>query len=221
MTNQIDKIIRKTRGYWFSDGLTELTLAGLFALVAAFLLVMVNAQSGSFWWVVFAFGLPLIILSSSLLGKRLVRDLKERVTYPRTGYVAYDQTRRDNRVHWLVMGTALAIAIGGLLSDFLTDDSVTDLSWQSIALAEGLIAGVVFAGIGYQTAVRRFYAIAAMAAALGLAASLGRLGDVLGTVVVFGGLALALAVSGAVALVTYLRRNQAPAPQEAGNGNGS
>ena len=79
-----------------------------------------------------------------------------------------------------------------------------------MALSEGLIAGVVFAYMGYRVGLRRFYVLAGLSALLGVGASLAGLGDVLGTAVLFTGLGLALVVSGLVALATYLRQSRMP-----------
>jgi MFS family permease len=210
MAEQIDKIIRQTRRYWYSDGFTEITIGGLFALVAAFFFVMFYVPPGSILWVVFAFGLPLLIIGGSLLGKRVVRGLKERVTHPRTGYIAYEDQRDTSWRRWIVPGFGLLLVLVFFAVDFLTDDAQFDSSRISMALSEGLIAGVVFAYMGYRVGIRRFYMLAGLSALLGVGASLAGLGDVLGTAVLFTGLGIALVVSGLVALASYLRQSRMP-----------
>lgn len=210
MAEQIDKIIKRTRGYWYDDGLTEITMGGFFALIGAVVYFTLSVPSGSIVWLLVAVGLPLLVIGGSLLGKWVVRDLKERLTYPRTGYVAYDNQRDASRGRWIVPGFALLLVVAFFAFDFLTDDNVVDMSRLSMPLSEGLIMGMMFAYMGTRVGVGRFYVLAGLAALLGVGAALAGLGDVLGTAVLFAGLGLAFVISGVAALVTYLRHNRAP-----------
>jgi MFS family permease len=208
MSEQIDGIIRRTRGYWYSDGFVEIAIGGLFALIGGLLFVQSRILPGSILMVAFAVGVPLLIIGGSLLSKQVVRSLKEHITYPRTGYVAYEKKRDTGRRRWIVPAFALLLALAYVLVDVFTSDTQVDLSRFGVAFTTGLIAGAAFAYVGYTVGVARFYVLGVLAAALGVAASLAGLGDVLGTAVLFVGLGLAQVISGALVLALYLRRNQ-------------
>jgi MFS family permease len=214
MSEQIDGIMRRTRGYWYSDGFIEIAIGGLFALIGGLLFLQSRVLSGSAPMVVFAVGVPLLIMGGSLLSKQLVRALKERVTYPRTGYIAYEKKRDTGKRRWFVPAFALLLALAYIAADVLTSDAQVDLSSFGVPLMVGLIGGAAFAYAGYNVGVARFYVLGALAAVLGVAVSIAGLGDVLGTAVVFIGLGVAQVITGVLALAVYLRRNQGA--QEAG-----
>ncbi len=102
----------RAQRYWNVDGLSEIA-TGLVALfVAACIYGTVQTARGSLGRVLvvlaFALGLPALMLLSG----RLLVAVRRRVTYPRTGYVAYQ--RHDRRV-WLV-GVALVAALALLIA---------------------------------------------------------------------------------------------------------
>jgi MFS family permease len=208
MSEQIDGIIRRTRGYWYSDGFVEIAIGGLFALIGGALFMQSRMLPGSILMIAFAVGVPLLIIGGSLLSKRAVRSLKERITYPRTGYIAYEKKRSTGRRHWLVPAFALLLALAYIAADLLTSDARADLSRFGVAFTTGLIAGAAFVYVGYTVGVARFYVLGALAALLGVAASLAGLGDVLGTAALFVGLGLAQVISGALVLALYLHRSR-------------
>jgi MFS family permease len=208
MSEQIDGIIRRTRGYWYSDGFIELFIGGLFALIGGLLFVQSRVLSGSALMIVFAVGVPLLIIGGSLLSKQVVRSLKERITYPRTGYIAYEKKRNTGQRRWVIPAFALLIALAYIVADLLTSDTQVDLSRFGVAFMVGLIGGASFAYVGYTVGVARFYVLGALAAVLGIAVTVAGLGDVLGTAVVITGLGVAQVISGALTLAIYLSRNR-------------
>jgi hypothetical protein len=94
MNTQIDAAIKRTRAYWFVDGFTEMAAGGFFILLAGILLLRWNTPLASFpsrflsiageISIAKFFGLLIVIL--------VLWWLKDRFTYPRTGFV------RGNRV---------------------------------------------------------------------------------------------------------------------------
>jgi hypothetical protein len=151
---------------------------------------------------------PLLIIGGSLLSKQVVHSLKERITYPRTGYIAYEKKRNTGQRRWVIPAFALLIALAYIVADLLTNDSQVDLSRFGVAFMVGLIGGASFAYVGYTVGVARFYALGALAAVLGVTVTVAGLGDVLGTAVVITGLGAAQVISGALTLAIYLNRNR-------------
>jgi hypothetical protein len=58
--------------------------------------------------------------------------------------------------------------------------------------------------------LKRLYLVAALAAAIGIAAPLAGPNDIINTTLTFGGVGLALGISGGQALIRYLRKNTSP-----------
>ena len=94
MNAQIDAAIKRTRAYWFVDGFTEMAAGGFFILLAGILLLRWNIPQASFP----ARFLPIVgeISIAKFIGLLIVALLlwwlKDRFTYPRTGFM------RGNRV---------------------------------------------------------------------------------------------------------------------------
>lgn len=201
MSQEIDKTTRRVFRYWYSDGFTELTMGGLFVLVGVLLYALATTPSGSPIIVVLSIGIPGLVLGGGYLARRILGSLKERVTYPRTGYVAY-RTKEGDRGRWIVIASVLVL---GLLLAFAP-------VWVSqIPLVEGVIMCTIFVYLGFRFGVIRFYLLAICTAVISMAASVViGISDELGSAVVFGAVGLVMMVSGGITLWVYLRRTQPP-----------
>lgn len=88
------EVKRRAKNYWDVDGLPTL-VGGVFCLL--FVVLLPPYVSNSYAWAVFGILLPLFILAGLWIGTAnregyvrggsIVEWLKERITYPRTGYV--------------------------------------------------------------------------------------------------------------------------------------
>lgn len=145
-----------------------------------------------------------IVIGGGLLARWAVAAAKERLTYPRTGYVAYTRERSKHRR--LATGL-IAGGVSGLVV-FLAVGHPASLAW--LPALQGLLGGGVLLYGGVWLGLYRYWALAAFSVGVGLACSLAGLGDVLGSGVFFAALGLAVAVSGLSTLALYLRRT-APA----------
>ena len=109
MKDQIDQTIRRTRSYWNVDGLPELGFGLLCLLLAGYFTVQSALPSDSLLYQVLNIAFILIIIGGSLLSNRLVSYLKRKFTYPRTGYVAYQQPSQPRRI---LVGLVAAVTSG-------------------------------------------------------------------------------------------------------------
>lgn len=203
MRMSIDRAMRRPWQYWFEDGLVEIAVGGV--LVAIALLFLAEVASGTAGLA--APGLPVVVGGGSWLAGRAVKAAKERLTYPRTGYVAYKRERRRGRI---VRTLAACAVMGGLVGAVMAQ--LPSGAW--ITAAEGLLGSVAFFLLGHKVDLTRFYALAGVSALLGVAASWAGLSDTLGSVVLYGGIGVAVIASGLVALRGYLRSSQPPAEVE-------
>src|SRR5258706_5863124 len=89
MNTQIDHAMKRTRGYWFVDGFTEMATGGLFTLLAGILLFSGNASQAAFpaWLLSVAGEISIAKLIGILAAALILWWLKDRFTYPRTGFV--------------------------------------------------------------------------------------------------------------------------------------
>jgi hypothetical protein len=89
MDNQIDSAIRVGRGYWFVDGFTEMLAGGLFVLLGGVMLLRGMAPQGSFvaQFASIASDIGFIKVLGLLAAGLILWWVKDRFTYPRTGFV--------------------------------------------------------------------------------------------------------------------------------------
>ena len=109
MKSEIDGVARRTRRYWYEDGFAELASGGLMLLAGIGLAAAYRIFAGLGRWVAGSHGragmvvLVVVIAAQALaliIGRAMrgeIQAAKERVTYPRTGYVAYRQPRPKQR----------------------------------------------------------------------------------------------------------------------------
>lgn len=198
----IERTIRRTKRYWYEDGLSELAAGAIFLAIGLLFITEAVALLGPLGGGLSSLGLIVVVLCGGWLGRWAVTWGKERLTYLRTGYVSYPR--------WQAGRSRLATGIvaGGMamLVSCLFVAAPASRAW--IPALQGLVVGGVLLYTGYSLALGRFVVLAAFSALVGVASSLGGLSDLLGSGVYFGSLGLATMVSGALALATYLRQTR-------------
>lgn len=203
---QLGRAMRRPWQYWYQDGLGEIAMGAMFAALGLEFLLESRLPPGPLLTLVSMFGPLVAVLGMSLLARRVVGAVKARLTYPRTGYVAYRKRTGSRLAARLALGLAMGALVGTLAA------LPTLLVW--IPAIIGLIIGAVHFYGAYRLDLPRFYLLAAASAALGTLVSLGTLGDLPGGAAYFIGIGLADILSGAVTLAAYLRSTQPPAEVE-------
>jgi hypothetical protein len=196
----LKQIERRAQGYFYEDGLAELGVGLFFVLVGLFVLVMSTVESGTPWGTVMGIGMAVVIVGGTLVMNRVVRAVKARVTYPRTGYISYRKAPSATR--WIVVAVALGLALFALLAPYEWADRMP--------LVVGLLMALIFSLIGARSGVVRLYVAAGIGALLGLAMALSGLDEIAGAGITFGGTGVVLMIGGGLALMRYLRANPAP-----------
>ncbi|HFC08909.1 MAG TPA: hypothetical protein ENJ54_03480 [Chloroflexi bacterium] len=147
---------RQVRRYWTEDGFAELVIGVGFVGLAV--LLWLSDRSGAaqarLWGVVQA----VYILAFAWGTRWVVQRLKWRVTYPRTGYVAYPrQWLRRRVVRFMVLAVGVAGVIG--LAGLVLLDGTPRLYLLALTLGlAGLYLGLAWAqdwgrGVGYAVVV--------------------------------------------------------------------
>lgn len=210
MNTNVDDLMRKTKSYWYEDGLVEILAGVFFVLIGLFLLLdWATPQNSALKWI-FTPGFLVVTIGWILSGRKVVGWLKERITYPRTGYVAYKQAPRQSRL--------LRGAVGGFIGAAFALVVVASLMYRQdiVRLAPLIMAAGVAAllfRIGSEVAVARFYMLAVWSLAVGCALAWLTSDLSLGIALYYALLGLAILVLGGAALIRYLRA----APVEDGN----
>ncbi len=197
MTDPVDDTVRRVHRYLYEDGLIEIGVGILFIVVGLGLIAFVAIQDNTIMGVTLIAGLLALSIGGALFTKRALEVIKERVTYPKTGYVSY-RSDETNRGRWLAPVAAMLLLI---LSLFLPKELTR------ISSMIGALMFVIICSLGYRLRLRRFYAIGSIALLAGASASLLFLDEALGAGITFSVAGLALLVSGALTLSTYLRRH--------------
>ncbi len=211
MNTNVDDLMRKTKSYWYEDGLVEVLAGVFFVVIGLFLLLdWATPQSSSLKWI-FAPGFMVVTIVWILSGRKVAGRLKERITYPRTGYVAYKQASRQSR---LLRG-AVAGFIGGAVALVVVASLIyrQDIARLVPLMMAAGVAALIFR-VGSEVAVPRFYVLAVWSLAVGCALAWLTSDLSLGIALYYALLGLATLVLGGAALFRYLRS----APLEDGNG---
>jgi hypothetical protein len=197
MTDQVDETVRRVHKYLYDDGLIEIGVGILFIVVGLGLIAFVAIQDNTIMGVALIAGLLVLATGGALFTKRALEAVKERVTYPRTGYVSY-RFEETNRGRWLVPAAALLVL---MLSLFLPEEPTR------VSSMIGAWRCVIICSLGYRLKLRRFYAIGSIALLAGVSASLLFEDEAIGAGVTFSITGLALVISGALTLSAYLRQH--------------
>jgi len=190
--------------YEFGFGLLCLILAGYFyaeAHVSGWLSAIVDAS------------LVLVMIGGGYLIQLLIRRLKERLTWPRTGYVSYQRKQGIQR-GWRI---ALTLVIGGVVASATTMLVMNeDIQIAILPLLSGLLIGMVMVILGWRTSIPRFYLMALLSAALGVTLAYSGLENSVSLIAYYASLAVVQLFTGTCVLSNYLRQNplQKESPDE-------
>jgi len=195
----LDRAAQRAQQYWFTDGIGELAVGGVFLLVALYFGAQAVLPEDSFLGSMLAPAMLLVFVGAGVIARSLIRTLKERLTYPRTGYVAYRQP--DKKRRWITLLFAMGMA---MLVSALFASAPASLAW--IPAVSGLLIGVYWLYYGHRLGLVRFYVLAALSAIMGTAITLAGLGEARGLPLYYGVIGLALLVSGGFTLRLYLRQ---------------
>jgi hypothetical protein len=163
---------------------------------------------------------PLIaFVGGAFLIDYLVQRLRSRVTYQRSGYIAYKKPqplKRSTRLFIWIGSPILTVTLNALL--FLNRSKFPAQNQEPFSLLMLGFSGIVFSGlwaiIGWKVALPRFYLIAAVSLLTSTGLFFNGIGGYPGWALFLGMMGIALLISGGVTLWQYLR--QTPSPQDGG-----
>ena len=168
--SELDDLEQRPRRYWTVDGIPELVMGGIWIVWGAAVLIGESLPRGP-GFVAFWLTVPAVLALSGFWSRWLVTRLKERLTYPRTGYVDYPEPAPRTRL--MVAGVAIAAAatMAGLL---LTGRAAG--AENVAAPAVGVVLSLAFLVISVRQRAPHLLALAGVALALGIAGGVVKLG---------------------------------------------
>ncbi|MBI9051536.1 MAG: hypothetical protein JEZ00_19085 [Anaerolineaceae bacterium] len=116
MDSSLQTYKQKTIKYWWIDGLAEIAF-GFEMWTLAICLLLSHLFNVFEWGVLFAsIGIPLLFIISIFGVGKVVKILKERITYPRTGYVRYPKRQSISRLRRLIIGGGIGFSTAILVN---------------------------------------------------------------------------------------------------------
>jgi len=209
MKSEIEKIEKRPIQYWYEDGLNELAFGVIGLCLGVYFWIHTRIPPGSAWHIPWAIGMfPLLFFGSRFLNG-IIKTLKQKWTYPRTGFVSYRRPG-GKRIKFSILGVfvggATVIAYGALRSDVFPEQNAL----TSLPLVTGLILAGAFIWIGMKTGVFRFFVTAVISAAAGIALSLAGFAEMAALGTYWAILGASHCVSGAFVFLRYLKRYSSP-----------
>ncbi len=210
-TDPLQNAQKRAFQYWYVDGTFEFSFGGICLVLAAYFYV--QHLLAEFWFsnLLIIFFL-LVMIGGSFLINRLVMALKERITFPRTGYISFP--RKTGSKRWgraLLLGVVSGLVSAGMV--ILLANRPAGFDWTVIA--SGVLFGLVVTYLGFRTGVLRFFIHAAASVGIGTALGFANLPGNLGLTAFYSLLGLSMLAVGGISLWQYLRQN----PQPAGTGD--
>lgn len=202
MNDKINHTVQRTRQYWFSDGLAELSVGGLFILLAIYFSIQVMLSDGSPTLIFFQLSFVFILFGMIFISRYILNKFKTRITYPRTGYVSYKKASKKQK---LISGS-LAVIIAALPIVIFFGTSIS-INW--IPIFTGLLVGIIWLISAIRIGLLRLYLQALLSLILGVLISLANLNTYPSLAIYYGVMGIVLTLSGGIVLAKYLRQHPA------------
>lgn len=198
----IEKIEKRTVQSFYSDGLAEIAIGLIFLLLGGYFFAQAVVPEGSALGSALSVLFVLVIVSSGFLVSRILRFLKRRITYPRTGYVAFKKKEQSpkRRVATMIIGGIIG---GSLAALYGLSPSLKTL----FPALNGILFAIAVLFIANKIGLIRFYILAAVSAVIGFAVTAAGVGDVKGVSLYYGLFGAAVIISGLASLAIYLRKS--------------
>ena len=211
--NNIEHTIRRTRSYWYIDGLWEIGYGCLFTVMGTLLYLQTLIPSDSQLADLAGYVFLVLIIGLIVLINWGIRKAKEQLTYPRTGMLTYRPDQMSPR-KWLFAAliAALSILAGSVLVALF---QTWEPSLESIPLLLGFTGAAMMLFIAYPSNLKRFYLLSVYSIVLGLVFTWAGITGMTLLGMYFTLLGIGLTVSGGITLWSYV--HQTSPPQEAPN----
>jgi hypothetical protein len=205
MNDDLHEWTQRPQRYWYVDGLSEIGAGAVIFFFGLFNALVGLLPEGRIQGVLLGIGQPVLVIGLAVLARWVVARLKERITYPRTGYIAYRRVEPHKRIGGILLAVLISAGIG--LVVFVSRNWL-NLRW--LPAITGGFAALLTLIIAMRIHLLRFYILAGYTHAVGALTGLLQLTEPHDTALFFGSLGIGWLISGAVTLTGYLHRTSLP-----------
>lgn len=205
----LKEIEQRPRRYWTADGVPELMMGLLWVVWAIAFLFPGLFPAGrwlSFYWSI----VPFILIGSGFASSRLTRKIKQRLTFPRTGYVEWPEPRVTHKVLPALFGAGTAAGMVFVVR-WADGRSLETL----VPPAMALLLALAFVVLSVRHGSLHFLWYSAASLVLALVFAWRNTGFHRSLPFIFLYLGALMALLGAIRLRAYMRRNPIPSEGEA------
>jgi len=206
MSDPISEARVRTQRYWFRDGLEEITLGIIFLLIGGWSLARV--KTSWFWPATLVY--LLLIVAFIVFVPRVKTAMRERITYPRSGYVVQGGWWGKHRhARGMVFALVGLLATGALVYAGRAGLADPARMVQWLPTMCGILLGAVSVYVWVRHGLLRWVVVGVFAVILGIAVSIEYPPSQYPLSLAFGiyviGVGCAFLCSGGVTLRNYLR----------------
>lgn len=206
----IKEATRRTERYWYEDGLWEISFGLVYAALAVFYFFTQSIGWSGPQSLILPFLQIGVMLGTFWAAGKMVKYLKEHITYPRTGYVSYRKPAPRSRASKIAITAAVSAVTAALVAIVASFSTMQDQMPFIISLP--MAGALVY--LGHRFGLVRMYVIAVLMVLAGYAFSMLALGGDLVIALFFGALAALLIFSGLITFALYLLRTKPVASME-------
>jgi len=196
----LDDLARRPVRYWNVDGLPEL-MVGLLWIVWGGAWILGQQVPRDWRWAAYWLLMPAVLAAGGFAANWATRRLKERVTFPRTGYVEWKAPDRGTRIGAAAVALLAALALVVMV---LTGDPRPAGQMATPVIA--VMLGLGFVVLSVRQHAPYYLALGAVVLALGIALGWTH-GGWSSVDWMFLGLGLVLAAVGGARLARFLHRH--------------
>lgn len=203
MKHSLDAIIRQTRRYWYVDGLAEITVGLIFIVLSGYFFAQARIKTISVNPVLANLVLLAVFLLVAWLFRGALQAVKARITYPRTGYVAFPAHhgqplwQRYGLLIWLILVSVSLIALASRSHSFP--------AWEPLLM--GAIGGITMLAVSYRFGLLRLAVLACALVLVGGVVAYVNPGESLALLLSSLMDGVCFIISGGITLVRYLLNN--------------
>ena len=200
--------LNRAYAHWLKDGIFEIGFGILLAGVGTLRAIIhfAGQKTPAYYWL--SAGLFVFMFVVAWGGKRFGETLKERITYPRTGFMAFKpRTYNFKSILGFLALFILAGVLGGVVGMLATQPNQQEIG-GIVPITQGIVGAMIFAYAAIRVELKRLYYPAVFSLGIGLVIGTLGVGVVLGLSFFYLSIGLIMIVTGGVALVQFLRSHE-------------
>jgi uncharacterized membrane protein HdeD (DUF308 family) len=170
MPDPLLEVRLRAQRYWYRDGLSEMVVGIVSLLQGGWILFNHLVNSKSFWY--WPGALICLLLIAVIPVARITAAIRERFTYPRSGYVDDGESVRKRRIRVGMALGILVIVVGSLALRYAGLRAWDPDRWiQWLPAVGGLTLGAVSVYVWVRQGLPRFLVLGVLSIVLGVAVS--------------------------------------------------